>query len=242
MLANGHRVDATSGTCCLALSIPCRLRELPTSARPLATCQRWCWSSEPSSSSCSRPLAFISIGCQEWVCELDGDWEFMLLPTAKFIFALLHVPQLLAQNLIPPVLGANGYKIASTRWRSTLTWMKIPFGAQLRAERGGVAHSPGADSMHRSALIRAKVSPQFLIGWRWCSAKKKTVHNPMSEGRILRNVYLQYPPRVARARDERGGPLGAGWRNYGPWRPLRFVVEKGLRFGSPKIIGPPARL
>jgi hypothetical protein len=55
-------------TCCLALSVPCRLQGLPTSVRPFAMYQNWCWSSG-SSASC---LCFCSAF---FLCEVKSRSE-----------------------------------------------------------------------------------------------------------------------------------------------------------------------
>ena len=49
-------------TCCLALSVPRGLQELPTFVPPFAMCQRWCWSCVSSESCLCFYSAFLSMG------------------------------------------------------------------------------------------------------------------------------------------------------------------------------------
>jgi hypothetical protein len=75
-------------TCCLALSVPRGLQELPTFVPPFAMCQRWRWSSV-FSESC---LCFYS-ACSSMGRRAGVDWRMgglCPLPIAKYILALPH--------------------------------------------------------------------------------------------------------------------------------------------------------
>ena len=74
-------------TCCSALSIPCRLQELPTSAQRFAMYQRWYSSSVSSASYLCFSLAFLLWQVKSGNELENGGWA---PPSAKFIFALLH--------------------------------------------------------------------------------------------------------------------------------------------------------
>jgi hypothetical protein len=83
-------------TCCLALSVPRGLQEIPTFVPPFAICQRWCWSSVSSESCLCFYSAFLSLGRRG---EVDWRMGGVMPPPHREIYP--RSPALLFQDHKP---------------------------------------------------------------------------------------------------------------------------------------------